>query len=614
MRLCFSVLLALSIVVSTQAQTARPPETSYVLSFSKPQTHLYEVAITLANVTTPQVDLQMPTWTPGSYLQREFERNVQDFAADDSGRQLAWQKTNKATWRVTTGATAASPRTIRATYKVYANEIATQTSHLDSTHAYFNGASIFMYLPSAKDRPTRLKIVAPDATWRVTTPLAVEPDAEGWYRAADYDRLVDSPTEVGKHKLLEFSVRNKLHRISIWGDFQGDENKLKTDLGRIVEEGAKLFGGLLYDHYQFLVGVQPGIGGGTEHVNANVSLTTPAAFKNDDDYKKFLGLESHEYFHNWNVKRIRPFALGPFDYQTENYTHGLWVSEGFTSYYGNVILRRAGISTTKEYLEAFGKLLAGYDQLPGRKVQTAESASFDAWIKHYRPDENSPNVAMSYYTRGEILGSLFDIEIRTRTNGTKTLDDVMRLLLDKYGLPKPGFTDGQLKAAFETVAGGDLTDFWNKYVVGTDDIGFASYLAKMGLTLTREYLKDTPYAKSTTDKPGTLGIRTRVSGDRVFVNNVLAGLPAYDGGVNANDELVAIGGEKIDSTNSAKLLNDLKAGQKTTITVFRRERIVTFDLTAALRPFDAYTITENDKATDAQKKLRIAWIGEDPKK
>jgi predicted metalloprotease with PDZ domain len=609
-----SVICALSLVVPAAGQSARPLDLSYVLSFPKPQTHMFEVAMTIGNVTATQLDLQMPTWTPGSYLQREFERNVQNFAADDAGKPLSWVKVDKATWRITTGAGNANPKTIRATYRVYANELATQTSHLDATHAYFNGASIFMYVPTAKDRPHRLKIVPPSPTWRITSPLALEPDAGGWFTAADYDRLVDSPTEVGTHRLLEFKVRDKMHRVAIWGDFQGDEDKIKKDLAKIVEEDAKMFGGLLYDHYTFIVGVQPGIGGGTEHVNANVSLTTPSAFKNDADYKKFLHLESHEYFHNWNVKRIRPIALGPFDYQHENYTHGLWVSEGITDYYGNLIMRRAGLTTVAEYLEDLGKVLAGYEQTPGRLTQSAESASFDAWIKQYRPDENSPNSVMSYYTRGDILGLLFDIEIRTRTRGEKSLDDVMRLLLDKYGLPKPGFTDAELKAAFETVAGTDLTDFWKRYVSGTDEIDFAGYLAKMGLTLTKGYVKDTPYADSKTEKPGTLGIRTRNGGDRVIVANVLEGLPAYDGGVNVNDELVAIDGQKLDSSNSAKLLNDLHAGQKTALTVFRRERIMTIDLTAAVRPFDNYVIAEDKKATAEQKRLRVAWIGEDPKK
>jgi predicted metalloprotease with PDZ domain len=596
-------------------------ELSYTLAFPQPHTHLYEVSLTIGNVTTPQLDLSLPIWTPGSYLAREYARHVQDFNADDRlERPLPWRKIDKATWRIETGASSDGQKTVRVSYRVYANELATQTSHLDATHAYFNGASLFMYIPSAVNRPHRIKFITPEG-WRVTTPLALKPDADGYYTAADYDRLVDSPTEIGTHKLLEFTVRGKPHRAAIWGQYEFDDNRLMNDLAKIVEEGAKMFGGLPYDHYTFIIHVQPGIGGGTEHLNSNVSMTTPVAFKYERGYKSFLGLESHEYFHHWNVKRIRPLALGPFDYQRENYTRGLWVSEGVTSYYGDLLLRRAGLISVNEYLEGLADTVVGYEQTPGRFEQSAESASFDAWIKLYRPDENSINSAMSYYTKGELLGMMFDIEIRALTGAAKSLDDVMRLLLENHGLPKPGFTEAELKAAFEKVAGVDLTNFWNRFVAGHDEIDFAAYFNKAGLQLAKGYRPGSPYAAGKTDKPGSLGVRTRANGDRVVVANVIAGSPAYEGGVNAADELVAIDGKKIDANNGVErqgqpgllpnLLNDLRAGQGVTLTVFRHERLMSFDLTAAVKPFDYYAITELKDASEAQKALRDSWLSKE---
>jgi predicted metalloprotease with PDZ domain len=608
------------------ASAPKSLELSYTLAFPQPHTHLYEVSLTIGNVTTPQLDLSLPIWTPGSYLAREYARHVQDFnAGDGSERPLPWRKIDKAMWRIETAASGDSQKTVRVSYRVYANELATQTSHLDATHAYFNGASLFMYVPGAVNRPHRIKFITPEG-WRVTTPLALKPDADGYYTAADYDRLVDSPTEIGTHKLMEFAVRGKPHRVAIWGQYEFDDNRLMNDLTKIVEEGAKMFGGLPYDHYTFIIHVQPGIGGGTEHLNSNVSMTRPEAFKSDRGYKNFLGLESHEYFHHWNVKRIRPLALGPFDYQRENYTRGLWVSEGVTSYYGDLLLRRAGLISMNEYLEGLANTVAGYEQTPGRFEQSAESASFDAWIKHYRPDENSVNSAMSYYTRGELLGLMFDIEIRALTGNAKSLDDVMRLLLENHGLPKPGFTDAELKAAFEKVAGVDLTNFWNRFVAGHDEVDFAAYFNKAGLQLTKGYRRGSPYANSKTDKPGALGIRARADGDRVVVANVVAGSPAYEGGVNAGDELVAIDGKKIDANNGVErrgetnfverqgqtsLLNDLRAGQRVTLAVFRRERLMSFDLTAAAKPFDHYTITELKDTGEAQKALRDSWLSKE---
>ena len=608
---------ALSISVSGEVAELQSAggslEIGYRLAFPQPHTHLYEVTLTIGRVGRGEIEVSMPTWTPGSYLQREFARHVQDFAASDgNGQPLSWTKSDKATWRVRSGASAGNLRTVKVFYRVYANELATQTSHLDADHAYFNGTSIFMYVVGAKDQPHRLKF-EPPAGWQVTTPLGLAPDADGYFTAPNYDVLADSPTEIGTHRVLTFSVRNKVHRVSIYGRFNFDEKRLTDDLAKIVEENAKLFGNLPYEHYQFLIAVQPGVGGGTEHINSNISMTSPEAFASEAGYRRFLGLESHEFFHTWNVKRLRPVALGPFDYQRENYTRGLWVAEGITSYYGDLILRRAGMLGASEYLGGLSGLLAGYEGQPGRLKQSAEVSSFDTWIEQYRPDEHSVNTAMSYYTKGELLGLVFDLEIRSRTKGARSLDDVMRRLMENHGLPKPGFTDAQLKATFEEVAGGDLTDFWNRYVAGTEELDFDAWLRKVGLSLQKSWQPGTPYANSRQEKPGTLGIRFRpaaAQSDRVVISNVLAGLPGYEGGLNSGDELVSIDGLRIDAGNAARRINDLRAGQRVIVTVFRREQLRTFELTAAVKPFDRYQITELRDAGVEPVTLRRQWLAE----
>ncbi len=608
---------ALSISVSGEVAELQSAggslEIGYRLAFPQPHTHLYEVTLTIGRVGRGEIEVSMPTWTPGSYLQREFARHVQDFAASDgNGQPLSWTKSDKATWRVRSGASAGNLRTVKVFYRVYANELATQTSHLDADHAYFNGTSIFMYVVGAKDQPHRLKF-EPPAGWQVTTPLGLAPDADGYFTAPNYDVLADSPTEIGTHRVLTFSVRNKVHRVSIYGRFNFDEKRLTDDLAKIVEENAKLFGNLPYEHYQFLIAVQPGVGGGTEHINSNISMTSPEAFASEAGYRRCLGLESHEFFHTWNVKRLRPVALGPFDYQRENYTRGLWVAEGITSYYGDLILRRAGMLGASEYLGGLSGLLAGYEGQPGRLKQSAEVSSFDTWIEQYRPDEHSVNTAMSYYTKGELLGLVFDLEIRSRTKGARSLDDVMRRLMENHGLPKPGFTDAQLKATFEEVAGGDLTDFWNRYVAGTEELDFDAWLRKVGLSLQKSWQPGTPYANSRQEKPGTLGIRFRpaaAQSDRVVISNVLAGLPGYEGGLNSGDELVSIDGLRIDAGNAARRINDLRAGQRVIVTVFRREQLRTFELTAAVKPFDRYQITELRDAGVEPVTLRRQWLAE----
>jgi predicted metalloprotease with PDZ domain len=611
-KLILSSLLWLAVVVSATAQNLRM---DYTVAFPQPHTHLYEIALSVSNIAAPQLDLSLPVWTPGSYLVREYARHVQDFSARNAADQpLTWQKTDKATWRVATN----GAKSLTVFYRVYANELATQTSHLDASHAYFNGASLFMYpsnISGAKAQPyrVRFKLEGATANWRVSSPLALAPDAAGWYTAPNYDVLIDSPHEIGTHRLIEFKVRDKIHRIALWPNpFEAadiSDKQLADDFAKIVEEGAKIFGELPYEHYLFIVGVQPFIGGGTEHLNSNVSLTRPDSFKTKRGYQGFLGLESHEYFHCWNVKRIRPITLGPFDYQREVYTNNLWVSEGFTSYYGDLLLRRAGLVSANEYLMALGQTIAGYRNAPGRKQQSAATASFNAWIKHYRPDENSPNTAMSYYTSGELLGLVFDLEIRARTNNAKSLDDVMRLLLEKYGLPKPGFTDAELKAAFESVAGADLTEFFTKYVYGTEDIDFERYLKLAGIELKGVYRETAPPLNPTNKKPGTLGIRLRGN----VVGSVLADTPAYHAGLNASDELIALDGRKLDAANADNRLGEIREGQRVTLMVFRREKMMTFEMTAAAKPFDSYSLALQKEMTAEQKALLKGWLREEVK-
>jgi predicted metalloprotease with PDZ domain len=275
------------------------------------------------------------------------------------------------------------------------------------------------------------------------------------------------------------------------------------------------------------------------------------------------------------------------------------------------LLRRAGLTTVEEYLEGLAKTMATYDQTPGHKKQSPAAASFDAWIKHYRPNENSINTAMSYYTTGELLSLMLDLEIRTRTNGTKTLDDVMRLLFDQHALPKPGFTDAELKAAFEKIAGADLTDFFHRYVNGTDEPDFNRYLGMAGLQLNR--LWQPAPALRRDEKPGWLGIRTRVEAGRVIISNVPGDTPAYTGGVNANDELVALNHQKIEEKNVSERLSALRAGDQVTVTVFRREKLLSFTLTAALRPPDLYRITRMKEMNTAQRALYEAWLREEIK-
>jgi predicted metalloprotease with PDZ domain len=612
------VLCTFLVLYSTQA--SQRLDLVYTVSFPKPATHLYEVTMEVGNVRAGILNLQMPVWTPGSYLVREYARHVQDFEArDESGRNLNWTKVDKATWRIDLGASSAHARRVVARYRVYANELTVRTSHLDASHAYFNPASLLMYVRNATDNPLRLKIEAPQS-WKITSPLSLSADSAGYYHAPNYDILVDSPHEVGTHRQLEFNVLGKPHRIAIWGETKLDEKKLIDDVTKIVEQAAKIFGGLPYEHYTFIAHLQPGIGGGLEHLNSTSIQANGARLSTRRGYTGFLGLIAHEYFHLWNVKRIRPQSLGPFDYQKENYSRVLWLAEGVTDYYANQLLRRANLISPAEYLEEHARSIQSYETTPGRFEQSAEAASLDSWIKLYRPDENSPNTALSYYLKGELIGWLLDFEIRTRTDGKRTLDDVMRYLYDNYAKRGVGFPESELKKAFETVAGGDLTEFFARYVSGTSEIDFDAYLSRAALQLKRSYStggstrpeQDPPRGETAQSEngvaPGWLGVRTRSQGDRVVISNVISGSAGYEAGLNAGDEIAAIDGVRITESGLGERLAGVREGDQVTVTVFRRERMMNISFKVDRKPYDRYTISVPKNASPGQRRLRQAWL------
>ena len=612
------VLCAVFFLYATQA--GQKLDIAYTVSFPKPATHLYDVTMQVGNFRGGTLDIQMPVWTPGSYLVREYARHVQDFEArDESGRNLNWTKVDKATWRIDLAASAAQTRKVTARYRVYANELTVRTSHLDVSHAYFNPASLLMYVRNATDNPVRLKVEAPPS-WKITSPLSLSADSAGYYHAPNYDILVDSPHEIGTHRQLEFNVLGKPHRIAIWGETKLDEKTLIGDVSKIVEQAAKIFGGLPYEHYTFIVHVQPGIGGGIEHLNSTSIQLNGARLSSRRGYAGFLGLIAHEYFHLWNVKRIRPQSLGPFDYQKENYSRTLWMAEGVTDYYGSQLLRRANLISSAEYLEELARSIQSYETTPGRFEQSAEAASLDSWIKHYRPDENSPNTALSYYLKGELIGWLLDFEIRKRTEGKRTLDDVMRYLYDNYAKKGVGFPENELKKAFEIIAGGDLTEFFSRYVSGTAEIDFDAYLSRAALQLKRSYSTggstrpepDPSQGETSPGEskvvPGWLGVRTRPQGDRVVVSNVIAGSAGYEAGLNAGDEIAAIDGVRVTEVVLTERLAGLREGDQVNVTVFRRDRMMNISFKVDRKPYDRYTISMLKNASPAQLKLRQAWL------
>src|SRR6266567_3003035 len=467
-QLFFSAFLTSS---ATLAQTVNPNASgiSFTVSMSKPWTHLLEVEMRVnvpANLNVPnETDLVMPVWTPGSYLIREFERNVQDFAANANGGALDWEKVNKDTWRVKTN----GARQWRVTYRVYANELTVRTNELNSDHAFWNNAALLMYPDGRLSAPSTVRVIAP-AGWKVATGLPAVAVQQNTFRAENFDILYDSPFEVSNFKEIKFEVRGVPHRIVIDGDGNYDPPRMRNDVQKIVEAETGMFGSIPYHDYTFILHLRSNAGGGLEHLNSTALGFRRFGFSNAEGYRRFAALVAHEFFHLWNVKRIRPDALGPFDYTKENYTRNLWVAEGITDYYGNLMVRRAGLISDREYLDGLARRIQNFQNTPGRLEMSAEDASFNSWIKEYRPDENSVNSQISYYDKGELLGLLLDFDIRRRTNNAKSLDDVMRYLFTEFFQKGRNYTPTDFQKACELMAGASLDDFFGRYVRGRDDL------------------------------------------------------------------------------------------------------------------------------------------------
>ncbi|HET8781349.1 MAG TPA: hypothetical protein VFM63_02940, partial [Pyrinomonadaceae bacterium] len=529
------------------------PEIAFTVSMSRPHTHLFEIDVSIkrrGTATAPaQEQLVMPVWTPGSYLVREFERNVQDFAATDaSGKPLNWEKINKNTWRVTTN----NSLDWRATYKVYANELSVRTSELNSSHAYWNNANLLMYLEGFLTSSSTVRVVAPDV-WKVATGLPGVPGQRNTFQAENFDVLYDSPFEVSNFKSILFNVKGVAHRIVIDGAGNYDPERMRRDVQKIVETQVELMGGEIpYRDYTFILHLRPGTGGGLEHANstslgyspfgftvsggARATSASPNAAAVGPDYRGFLSLVSHEFFHLWNVKRIRPDALGPFDYTKENYTKLLWVAEGITDYYADLTLRRAGLITDGDFITAQTRAIQGLQNTPGRLVQSVEESSFDSWVKFYRPDENTINSQVSYYDKGAILGLLLDLEIRKRSNGAKSLDDVMRALYTEFFKKNRNYTPADFQKLSEAAAGGSLEEFFAKYVRGKEELNYNAAFEAVGLRLETASLGPNGQPVERVN----FGADLRQEQDRLMVTRVYAGSPAYDQGLNTGDQILAL--------------------------------------------------------------------------
>lgn len=594
------------------------PSVRYSIVPKDPAAHLFEVILTVEAPDPAGQRLILPAWIPGSYMIREFARNIVRIAASANGRKVALEKGDKHSWQA---GRCEGPLVV--TYEVYAWDLSVRTAHLDQTHAFFNGTSVFLRVEGQEQSPHEVEIRRPEgsqyAAWRVATALP-ELDAErygfGRYVAADYDELIDHPVELGSFALATFKAHGVPHDIVITGQVPNlDMARLCADLKKICEAQIRLFEPTSrrapMRRYVFMtLAVGDGYGGlehraSTALICSRADLPVQGKKEMTEGYRTYLGLCSHEYFHTWNVKRIKPAAFAPYDLQNEGYTSLLWLFEGFTSYYDDLMLVRAGLIDEADYYKLLAKTANGVLRGSGRNSQSVAESSFDAWVKYYRQDENAPNAIVSYYAKGSLVALGLDLTIRAATGGKVSLDDVMRALWVRYGRDFYGEGDGAgqgvdesgVAALFEEISGVRLKRFFDRHIHGTDDIPLDKLLA--------------PFAVSVADKRKnsrpSLGARMVKEGNDCKLANVYEGGAAHRAGLSALDLLVAVDGLRVTASNLDTLMSRYGVNDTVSVHAFRRDELMSFSVSLKADDAPQVTLTAEAKPAAAAR-LRSAWL------
>ena len=593
-----AVLLAMSIG-GAQAQE----QIEYRLSFPDAQNHYLNVEATFPTAGKAAIELFMPVWTPGSYMLREYSRNLEGFQAHGhNGQALAFEKTRKNRWRITTSG---APQ-VKVHYRLYGREMTVRNNWVEADFALLTPASVYMGEVGNFQRPYRVTVQLPEK-WRHCLTGLAGAGAPNTFVAKNFDELIDSPIVCGNPAVYKFPVKGVEHVLvnqgegSVW-----DGQKSARDVARIVETAHALWGDFPYAKYApgnyhfFNMLVQAP--GGLEHHNSTVLMASRWAQRVHKDYLDWLSLVAHEHFHAWNVKTLRPVALRPFDYENENYTPSLWIAEGITAYYDNLLVRRSGLSTRKEYLDLVSKDVERLQTSPGREVQSLAAASYDAWIKFYRPDENFANTAISYYVKGSIVAMLLDARIRHATHGQRSLDDLMRAAYQRYSGER-GYTEAEFRKLAEEIAGQPLGDFFSKYVDGTAELDYAPALKYYGLRFKKDEKKD--------QEPGWLGAKTAIKDGRLVVTEVRRNTPGYSVGLNVDDEILAVDDYRV-APEKDKLEERLKAyvpGTQVNLLVARREVLRRIPVKLARKPSETWALEMLPDANAEQQQHLLQWLG-----
>jgi predicted metalloprotease with PDZ domain len=608
----YLLLLAAGCLLTFSAAASGASPVSYELKFERPNSHLLDVTIHADALSGATVDFAIPDWAPGSYYLENYAANVQRFRAHSAaGEELTWHKTDSQTWRIDLS----GAKSVTVEYQVYANTLQNNIAQYNERHAFIGGPSVWMYIVGGKDRATTLSIAAPSG-WRVAT--GMEHTSSTTFQAPNYDTFADCPLEISDYAEKDFEVLGTKYHVIVH-DVMGQKDfaKFVDDLQKAVAALVPVFQPVAgipgqaapFQDYYFIFHVWPKTGGGLEHLNstqinfaADWDSTEPApGYVNRYDLKLFVS--AHEFFHAWNVKRLRPLPLGPFDYSQMVHTPSLWISEGLTSYYGALALVHAGLITPEQYLDVIGQLITKFETYPGRSERSIEDTSWDTWFPResvIHQDNNLLNTWYSYYDGGQIIGHILDFAIRHNTNNQKSLDDWMRSLYSRHALPKPGFEpDDAIKAASD-VAGTDVSGIFHQYISGKELIPYEQYFAYAGITVEKKLDSAKPW----------IGVDTTKNDDgRAKIRNLTPGSPTESAGLDRDDVIYALDSHAVDFDGFAKEIATRKPGDTVRVTVLRLGEFKDFSVALQTSPYPTYTLKPMEHPTDQQKAIYNSWLG-----
>ena len=569
--------------------------THYTVELYNPHAHIFKVKLEVNKPNPTGQILSLPAWIPGSYMIRDFAKNILNLEARSDNRLLSIEKIDKSTWK-----TEAVDTSITYEYEVYAWDLSVRSAHFDMTHAFFNGTSLCLMPHGLEDNVCNLTIQPPAdikyAEWKVATSLEktkIDDQGFGIYQAENYDDLIDHPVEIGTHSEFDFTVEDTNHKMAFTGIHRADERRLIQDISKICQTHCTMFGELpKINEYLFLTMVTGDGYGGLEHR----SSTSLMCSRNDlplasepqepnEKYRNFLGLCSHEYFNTWNIKRIKPEIFLPYDLTTESYTRQLWAFEGITSYYDELALVRSKVISVDSYLELIGQTITRVLRGKGRFNQSIAESSFEAWTKFYKQDESAPNTIVSYYAKGALLALCLDLTIRKETNNTKSLDDVMRFLWLNYGKESIGVPEGKIEEITSEVTGINLDNFFADYLYGVKELPLEELLSDFGvkLNLRATTSVDDKGGKPAADKSSTpsvsIGARLIADNIGVKITQVFSNESAEIAGLSAGDIIIAINQLQVNKSTIDNVINSYSANDELVIHAFRRDELKEFNLT-----------------------------------